>query len=160
MVTYKNLTIIGRVETVVFPEIGIKESHARIDTGAQTSAIWASSIELNNNHLAVQFFGPGHELFDGKIHYFDTFRETIVASSNGHREHRYKVKLLVYISGRKIRASFTLADRSMQVYPILIGRNVLRAKFVVDVNLGEALTEKEVKRSQVLQSRIKQGDKA
>ena len=43
------------------------------------------------------------------------------------------IKMLVIISGKKIRARFTLANRSTQKYPVLVGRNILRRKFVVDV---------------------------
>lgn len=158
MATEKQVKIIGRVEPVALPEVGIEESYARIDTGAQTSAVWATSVDLKDGRLGVKFFGEGHPLYTGKIHYFDTFTSTIVASSNGHAEKRYKVKLLVCISGKRIRARFTLADRSRQVYPILIGRNVLRGKFVVDVTLGTPLIDKEEQHSQTLQSRMKQGN--
>jgi hypothetical protein len=158
MLKDNKLITIGRVEQVVMPEIGVPLSHARIDTGAQTSAIWASSVLLKGNRLEVQFFGSGNPLFTGKTYIFDVFTETVVASSNGQTAHRYKVKLLVCIGGKKIRARFTLADRSSQVYPILIGRNLLKGKFVVDVNLGTPLTEEETSHSKVLQAGLKQGD--
>ena len=56
---------------------------------------------------------------------------------------RYKVKIPVVVKGRKIKANFTLADRSAQVYPVLVGRNILRGKFVVDVKGGATLRHAE-----------------
>jgi len=152
------LDVIGRAEAVSFPELSAEEAYARIDTGAQTSAIWVSSAHIRKDRLAVIFFGEGHPCYSGKIVYFDDFTQTVVASSSGHTEVRFKVRLLVHIAGRKIRARFTLADRSRQTYPVLIGRNVLRGKFVVNVKLGTTLKEVEKKRSRALQSKLEKGN--
>jgi hypothetical protein len=154
MIMLTEKKIIGRVEKVRFPYTGSRSVYARVDTGAQTSSIWASNIEEQGGRLSVVFFGPDSEHYDGVTHYFDDFTITMVASSNGQAEPRYKVRLTVKLGGKKIRARFTLADRSTQVYPVLIGRNVLRGKFVVDVKQGKALKNTEKQRSQALQSRL------
>ncbi|HSX29775.1 MAG TPA: RimK/LysX family protein [Candidatus Saccharimonadales bacterium] len=146
--------IIGRVEQVIFPFIGQQPVHARIDTGAQTSAIWASVITQQDGRLGVVFFGKGHPLYDGVVHYFDDFTYGMVTSSNGQAEPRYKIRLSIKLGGKRIRARFTLADRSTQVYPVLIGRNILRGKFVVDVKQGTALKTAERIHSAALQSRL------
>lgn len=146
--------IIGRAETIKLPDLTGGVVHARIDTGAQTSAIWVSRVDIEDDRLVVVFFGKSHPLYTGKRYYFDEFSHGMVTSSNGQAELRYKIKLLVEIGGKKIRARFTLADRSTQTYPVLIGRNVLRGKFIVDVKLGKALTKKEKQRSAELQSRL------
>jgi len=144
---------IGRAEIVSFPELGIEDIAARIDTGAKTSAFWASRAELDDEgNLQVVFFAPEHQNYTGTVFTFDTFDSTVVASSSGHSQRRYKVQLLVRIKGKKIRAWFTLADRASQVYPVLIGRNVLTGKFVVDVKKGKVLKEEERRRSSELQS--------
>src|SRR5687767_13276893 len=104
------LDTVGRVEIVSFPEIVEEEAYARIDTGAQTSAIWVSSAEIKDGKLTVVFFGKGHPCYTAKSVKFDEYTETVVASSSGHTEVRFKVKLLIKISGRRIRARFTLAD--------------------------------------------------
>lgn len=129
--------VIGSAEPIGFPEIGAGEVFARIDTGAKTSAIWASRITQENGVLTFVFFDKSHPKYSGKLHHFHIFDETVVISSNGQRESRYKVRLLVRLKDRNIRANFTLADRSTQVYPVLIGRNVLKGKFVVDVKEGK-----------------------
>ena len=46
--------------------------------------------------------------------------------------YRKVVKAVVKIKNRKIRASFTVADRSNLSFKVLIGRNILRKNFLVD----------------------------
>lgn len=146
--------LIGRAEQVGFPELGFSKIPTRIDTGARTSSIWASSVLERDGKLEVVFFGEGSMHYDGVKHTFDTYEETVVASSNGHAQTRFKVRLLIGLRGKRIRAWFTLADRSTQVYPVLVGRNVLAGKFVVDVKKGQVLREAEQQRTQSLQSKL------
>lgn len=148
----KEKIVIGRAERLSFPQLGVDSLAARIDTGAKTSAIWVSSAREVGGRLAVIFFDESSEYYDGVERFFDSYERGMVASSNGQAEERYKIKLLVVLHGRRIRARFTLADRSTQVYPVLVGRNVLLGKFVVDVQHGEPLLEAEKSRSEKLQS--------
>lgn len=144
----KEKKTIGRAETVVFPVLSEQRIHARIDTGAKTSAIWGEATE-KDGVLHVIF-----KIFENSVsHDFHTYDTVVVASSNGHMQQRYRVKLSLRLKGRRIYATFTIADRSQQVYPILIGRNVLRGKFVVDVHHGKVLKVKEKIRSEQIQSR-------
>ncbi len=153
----KEKQVIGRAELLSFPELGISGVHARIDSGARTSAIWVSYAAIEDNKLAVIFFGPGAPRFTGEKHFFNSYDQDIVTSSNGHKQLRFKIKLRIKLQKRIIRASFTLADRSTQVYPILVGRNVLRGKFVVDVQTGTALVDKE--RELLRQKRAELGER-
>lgn len=149
--------MIGRAEPVSFPEIGIETTAARIDTGAKTSSIWATASVDESGRLKVEFFAGDKETGGPFVHYYDDYQTIVVASSNGHSERRYRIQLLVVLAGRRIRAKFTLANRSTQVYPVLVGRNVLHRKFIVDVELGSPLVEKERQRSITLQSDNKGG---
>ena len=135
---------IGRAEPVTFPGVTDAPVYARIDSGARTSAIWVSHAVIEDDgRLGVIFFGPENPLYDGTVHHFTAFSRDIVTNSTGDRSMRFKIRLSIVLRGRRIRANFTLADRSTQVYPVLIGRNVLRGKFVVDVSLGHPLREEE-----------------
>jgi hypothetical protein len=141
-VTKKHM--IGRAEYVSFPEIDVIDIPARIDTGAKTSALWATGIrQEDNGELSFFLFdktSPHHRPVRHSVREYDRI---VVKSTIGEAEERYKVRLLMKLDGRVIRASFTLANRSQQVYPVLIGRNVLKGKFVVDVELGEPRLEKQ-----------------
>ena len=138
-----DLQIIGPVETVNFPELNISGVPARVDTGAKTSTVWASGIIENHGMLQFVLFGPDSPLYTGKVLQFHKYSLRTVISSIGESEERYIVRLLVGLKGRKIRATFTLANRSHQAYPMLVGRNILKGKFMVDVKLGPPLIGKE-----------------
>ncbi|HUC90249.1 MAG TPA: RimK/LysX family protein [Patescibacteria group bacterium] len=148
--------LLGRAEKLDLVELGYAGVHCRIDTGAKTSAIWASDVEEKDNKLQVVFFGLQSPQYSGQKHIFEEFDKTVVASSTGHSQVRYKIRILIKIKGKKIRAWFTLADRSTQVYPVLIGRNVLLGKFVVDVKKGHTLKEQEQERTKLLQTKLEE----
>ncbi len=140
---------IGRAERLIFPELDAIEVHARIDSGARTSAIWGSASVTAEGVLVVNFFGD-----TTKSYTFTSFGQQAVASSNGHVDKRYTVRLLVALKGKKIRATFTIANRQTQVYPVLVGRNILRGKFIVDVTKGRTLKAAEKERISQLKSLI------
>lgn len=144
--------VIGRSEKISFVELGFSKVPAKIDTGAKTSAVWATKIHETAEGLEFRLFGPSSKLYTGERHVVKQFEIVTVASSIGEPQERYKVRLLVKVRGKKIHAYFTLADRSRQAYPVLLGRNVLRGKFVVDVKAGRPDHKAERLRSESLQS--------
>ncbi len=124
----KDKTIIGSEEVISFPEVGIDSIDARIDTGATTSSIGVKKIEEKDGHICCTM--PNHQTIC-----FKDYSKKVIKSSFGHTEERYVVRLLVNVHGRSVRTNFTLANRSKMKFPVLIGRNLLRGKFIVDVSL-------------------------
>lgn len=146
---------IGRAEYVWLVGEGIKKVPARIDTGAKTSSLWASQIIETKAGLEFCLFGSGSPFYSGRRIRKSHFSRTVVASSNGQIQVRYKVAMTIQIKGRRIKTFCTLADRSTQAYPMLIGRNTLRGKFVVDVQNGpSSLKILEDQRSEQLQAMV------
>jgi len=146
--------LVGRAEQVAFPELGFDKVPARIDTGARTTSVWASDIKLEGGVLSFALFGKTSQFYTGEVISTKQYEEVVVASSTGATQQRYKVKLLIKLKGKKVRARVTLADRSAQVYPVLVGRNVLSGKFVVDVKQGQPLYHEERLRTQALRSTL------
>ena len=136
MTQTKPLTVIGPHEYVQFIDDGDELIPAKIDTGADTSSVWASGVEEKNNTLQFCLFAPGSPYYTGQVITLSDgqFRPVHVVNSFGAREFRYVVKLKVRIKGRRVKASFSLADRSMKNFPILIGNRLLRGKFLVDAS--------------------------
>ena len=128
------IATIGSREIVDFPNINVFGIPAKIDTGADSSSIWVSDIEPVTDGLSFVLFAPGSRYFSGERIVVKTYETAAVKNSSGVAEFRYKVRLAVRIQGRTIRAWFTLADRSGMTYPVLIGRRLLKNKFVVDVS--------------------------
>ena len=55
----KELIHIGTIEFVSLPDDQIERVPAKIDTGADNSAIWASNIHLDKGKLMFNYFAPG-----------------------------------------------------------------------------------------------------
>lgn len=145
-------TIIGRAEKIDLRDFGVENVPAKVDTGADTSSIWASSIEEREDGLYFVLFAPESEYYTGKVQHFTKpdYELTRVANSFGQKELRYKVKLRITLKDRKVRATFTLSDRSLKTYPILLGRKLLHGKFLVDVADGDPLHELEQEKAEQL----------
>lgn len=143
-------TVIGRNTFVDFIGHDIGDIPAKVDTGADRSALWASNIEITDDHeLCFVLFDKTSPYYTGEVVTTSDYSVSRVRSSSGHAQIRYRVNLPIRILGRRVRASFTLADRSRNVFPILIGRRTLAGKFLVDVAQAEFETEEKQKRQRL-----------
>lgn len=133
----QKLAIIGRNATVEF--VGHTNAVlAKVDTGADSSSVWASDVSVDKNGmLHFTLFDKASELYTGEKITRKDFRVAQVKSSSGHTQIRYQVKLSIRLEGRRIRAFFNLSDRSRNQYPVLVGRRTIARKFLVDVSLSE-----------------------
>jgi hypothetical protein len=127
--------IIGRVDKVDFPELNLFNVDVKIDTGAYTSAIHCTKIVEENNTLRCSFDSITHTNFKGNDIVFKNYSHTDVKSSNGFKENRFKVKSEVIFFGKIYKINLTLSTRDDMKFPVLIGRQFLKKKFLVDVNL-------------------------
>lgn len=141
----KELTTIGSKITVDFPVLGLNGVSAKVDTGADSSSIWASDIQQKpNGELTFKLFAPNSPYFTGQTISATDYTLISVKNSFGQTEYRYKVKLQVKIAGRIINSHFTLADRAKNSQPILIGRQTLRGKFLIDVSKKPTASKKRL----------------
>lgn len=129
--------IIGRKDKVDFPELGLYEIDAKIDTGAYTSSIHCHHIRLyeKDGREMVQFnlLDPSHPDYNEKQFQLAVFRRKMVRSSSGHTETRIFIRTRVIIFEMPINLELSLTDRSDMKYPVLLGRKLLKDRFVVDV---------------------------
>jgi hypothetical protein len=126
--------IIGRFEYIDLVDV-FDVIPAKIDTGANRSSIHATNFRVveQDGKDILEFTLLGHPAYD-KSHKLttDIFSTVEVKSSNGHISKRYKVDLKVKLGYKIFNTSFTLADRSSNVFPVLVGREALRKRFIVD----------------------------
>ena len=127
--------LIGRVDKVDFPKLNLFEVDVKIDTGAYTSAIHCSEIIEENDGLRCTFESEGHPNFKSKDIIFTNYTYTDVKSSNGFKENRYKIKTEVVFFKKTYKINLTLSTRDDMKFPVLIGRQFLSKKFMVDVDL-------------------------
>lgn len=129
----KELKIIGNNALVTIA--GISKIPAKVDTGADSSCLWASSIAVNTaGQLEFTLLGPEHPLYTGEVIAVEKFTVQQVRNSTGHVTIRYRVSLPMRVCGKKILTTFTLSDRSKNRFPVLIGRKTIQNKFLVDVS--------------------------
>ena len=129
-----SLPVLGWREMIFLPEFGLPGISAKIDTGARTSALHATQIELveRNGISLVRFridLGAGDHSAVCEAHH-DSQRTII--SSNGQAEERLVITARLELGGEVFDAEFSLTDRSDMVHPVLIGRTALAKRFLVD----------------------------
>jgi hypothetical protein len=131
-----SLSIIGRGEQLDFVDLDAQVP-AKIDTGAYHSAIHCIRIveTERSGHKMLQAELLGHPTSPKAYSVeFPEYELVAVRNSFGDREIRYKIKLRVKLGSKTFWSSFTLADRTNNLMPVLIGRELLKNRFLVDVS--------------------------
>ena len=138
MSTKKEKRIIGRREPVDFPDLGLSGIIGKIDTGAYTTALHCQDIHVREENgvrmLCFKPLDPSQPAFTGKEMCFTDFSEKQIKNSFGEVEHRYIIKTRVRIARKLVKSVISLTDRGNMRYPVLIGRKLLKSRFIVDVS--------------------------
>jgi hypothetical protein len=144
--------IIGRKEFISLVDFNLNGVEAKIDTGAYTSSLHCHKIREEKigerTILKCELFDPKHINFNNRPFNFDKYSIAKVRSSNGTIQKRFKIKIKVKFETKVYLVEFTLTNRSKMRSPVLIGRKVLKGKFIVDVS-----------KKYLLNSNIKNGEK-
>jgi hypothetical protein len=134
----KRPRIIGRREFVDFPALHVKNIEAKIDTGAYTCALHCNRISEKiiegKKVLCFHLLDPTHPEYNEAEHQFSEFTRKKIKSSTGEFEERYIIKTVIRMARRRVLTTISLTDRGNMRYPVLIGRKMLKAKFIVDVS--------------------------
>lgn len=132
------LLVIGSTDRVDFPEFKLEDIPCKIDTGASISAIHCHHVKLveENGITQVSFMllDPSHEAYQQMVFKTTNFKERMIKNSFGSTECRYSIRTTIRLFGRTIRAEFTLSDRENMRYPVLLGKRLLKNRFLVDVS--------------------------
>lgn len=135
--------IVGRAERVDFPDAGVFGVPAKIDTGAYRSSVWASDILEEDGALTFVLLEPSSEWYSGKTCHVTDYEVVEVENSFGQKENRYSIGLRVKLGARTVRTNFTLSNRKTKTYPVLIGRKLLKGRYLVDVSEGDPIEDEE-----------------
>ncbi len=133
------LKIIGRHERVSLPQVGLKSLAAKTDTGAFTSSLHCLSAEPEGERLICKFLNNTRDEDSVKKVIFEAFKKRKVKSSNGHTEERYSVNTQIKLGREFFDIELTLTNRTDMKYPILLGRQFLNRRFLVDVSQKNVL---------------------
>lgn len=133
----KKLRVIGRNVSVDFVDIA-DHVPAKVDTGADSSSVWASNIRVTEDgKLQFTLFAEGSPHYTGEVITRDTYGVAVVRSASGHVQIRYRAEFSLRIRRKRVKAMFNLSERSNNKFPVLIGRRTLKHKFMVNVTRAE-----------------------
>lgn len=131
----KKIELIGATDVVDLPELGWYHVPVRVDSGANTSAIHCARVRLikEGDDTKLRFYLDVKKGAPEQSFTVSEFKEAMIRNSSGKEEKRYIIKTRIVIFGRKIRTEFSLANRTKMNYPILLGRKLLKGRFLIDV---------------------------
>lgn len=132
----EKLKIVGSEEWCVFEKLGIPAIKARVDSGAKTSSIHASNIEVfekdgvdwvrfevdpiqNNPSILIQCVAK-------------LVRTKMVKSSMGTSEERLMIRTRMRLGEDTFTIKLTLASRDTMNYRMLLGREVLNGRYLIN----------------------------
>lgn len=128
--------IVGSQEWCGFPQLGVPAIKARVDSGAKTSSIHAFNIQPFKRH--------GESWVSFEIHPLQGNRRTtlkcesrvvdrrMIKSSSGNKEKRYVISEQLSLGYRVWPIELTLANRDSMGYRMLLGRQAMNERILVD----------------------------
>jgi hypothetical protein len=123
--------VIGYLERVAFPRWGAGTLTAKMDTGADTSALHVDELERVGS-TRVSFRVPWEHGADVHPVLARIVRLGWVRSSNGDEEERIFVRTAVTLAGVSRTIEVGLCDRSRMQQRILLGRSALEGVYLID----------------------------
>lgn len=125
--------VLGRYDRVDLPDLGLSDIHAKIDTGAYTSSLHCERARVVGGKLEFVLLDREHPEFTGMKFVFDNFERKYVRNSFGEVEKRFVIVTSITLFCEDITTEFSLSNRGSLKFPILIGRKILRNRFLIDV---------------------------
>jgi hypothetical protein len=128
--------ILGSLEVCDLPDIGVADLQMRVDTGAKTSSIHVDNISQfkKNGKLWVKFdIHPDFYNVNSVTQCQSLIHDVrTVKSSNGESQERYVIKTLLKLGRLSWPIEITLTDRSDMSNLMLLGREGMGDKILVD----------------------------
>lgn len=130
------LHVIGWREWVALPDLGIKTVKVKVDSGARSSALHAFDVKTFDREGAqwvrftvhpIQRSNDKIVVVEAKIHDYRSVR-----SSSGVAKMRPVIVTDIELLGRRWPVELTLASRDNMGFRMLLGREAIRGRFLVD----------------------------
>jgi hypothetical protein len=132
----QSCTVIGAVECGTLPELGISSLPMRVDTGAATSSLHVENLQEfkrgGRNWVSFNLHPDIHNVDLGVRITTQVKGRKKVKSSSADTERRIVIDTLLALAGQEWVIQLTLTDRSEMTYPMLLGREAMAGRFLVD----------------------------
>ena len=126
--TFHMLPQIGWKEDIGLPELGLGKIIAKIDTGARSAALHAENISIMGRRVGFTM-----ELGGKRRNCIARLSELKrVKSSNGHSELRPLIETVIEIGAHRFSIIISLTDRADMGVPMLLGREAVKGRFLVN----------------------------
>lgn len=136
----KQKLVLGWREWASLPELKIEKIKVKVDTGARTSALHAFNIRLVKKqgkdyvHFDVHPLQQNEALVKPCTGLVRDYRW--VTDSGGNREKRFVIETPIRIGSEEWPIEITLTGRDQMRFRMLLGRNAVKNKFLVDPGLS------------------------
>jgi hypothetical protein len=141
----ENKHIVGSLELCDLPELSINELNVRVDTGATTSSLHVDNIDEfereGESWVSFDIHPDIHQV--SKIVRREAKVEDVrkIKSSTATREKRYVITTTIVLAKMRWSIQLTLTDRSEMNYLMLLGREAMQGRLVVDPEFEYLLTK-------------------
>lgn len=127
---------IGWREWAALPALGIPVIKAKVDTGANTSALHAYAIRIDGTSVRFHVHPIQRDTRTAVQCYADLIDRRQVRSSTGRATLRPVIRTDIELFGDRWAIELTLVSRARMGFRMLLGREAIRGRFVVDPGLS------------------------
>ena len=128
--------IIGWREWAALPDLGIPAMKVKVDTGARTSALHAYGIRIHDGSASFRVHPIQRDSRTVVECRADLMDWRDVRSSTGHPTRRPVIRTEIELFGERWAVELTLVSRARMGFRMLLGRQAIRGRFVVDPGLS------------------------
>jgi hypothetical protein len=127
--------VLGWREWLALPDFGIAAIKAKVDSGARTSALHVESLDIDERgrELWLRFSVlTGRRGAKPVLCEAPALERRAVTDSGGHKTLRWFIDTQFELAGQRWLAQVNLTSRRDMLFPLLLGRNALSGRFIVD----------------------------
>jgi hypothetical protein len=133
---------LGWRERLALPQLGIASLKAKLDTGARSSSLHVDELETfaRDGATWLRFtVGLGRRSVRHVLCEAPACDRRVVVDTGGGRSERWFIRTEVMLAGERFEVDMNLTDRRHMLFPMLLGRTALMARFAVDPSLSYTL---------------------
>jgi hypothetical protein len=139
-----NKHIVGSLELCDLPELSINDLNVRVDTGATTSSLHVDNIDEferdGESWVSFDIHPDIHQVSKIVRREIKVEARRNVKSSTATREKRYVITTTIVMADMQWPIQLTLTDRSEMNFLMLLGREAMQGRLVVDPEFEYLLT--------------------